>query len=304
MNIVSLLPSATEIVAALGLNEQLVGVTHSCDYPPEVMGIPRVTSTVIPKNATSREIDEAVRDRRAAGAPLYELDIGLLEQLRPDLLITQGVCDVCAVCEMQALAALPRLSKNPVVVNLTPHRLQDVLEDVIRIGQVAGVEGGARKLVEESQERIERVRSRVDGFEPVSVVVLEWIDPLFSAGHWTPDVVQIAGGYEPLARAGACSRQLGWEEVLKADPEVLVLACCGQDIPRAMEDWDLLQTQQGFERLRCVISDSVFVADGAAHFSRPSLRLIDSLELLAQSIHPRGNSEARSLIRASFVLEQ
>lgn len=304
MNIVSLLPSATEIVAALGLTRQLVGVTHSCDFPPEVMRLPRITSTVIPKEATSREIDEAVRDRRAAGAPLYELDIGLLEQLQPDLLITQGVCDVCAVCEMQALAALPRLSKDPVVVNLTPHRLQDVLEDVIRIGRAAGVEDLARRLVEESQERIEKVRSRVDGFEPVSVVVLEWIDPLFSAGHWTPDVVQLAGGYEPLAKAGARSRQLGWEEILQADPEVLVLACCGQDILRAMQDWSFLQAQRGFDGLRCVIRDSVFVADGAAHFSRPSLRLIDSLELLAESIHPSGNSEARSLARVSLVLEQ
>jgi iron complex transport system substrate-binding protein len=303
MNIVSLLPSATEIVASLGLIENLVGVTHSCDFPESVSGLPRVTSTVIPKEATSRQIDRAVKDSRAQGAPLYVIDLDLLESLDPDLLITQGVCDVCAVCEMQALATLPELAREPVVVNLTPHRLQDVLDDVILIGRAAGVEERAWKLVEESRQRIGRVRSRVEGLEPVSVVVLEWIDPLFSAGHWTPDVVELAGGYEPIAMAGARSRQLRWDEILHANPEVLVLACCGQDIQRAMQDWGYLRGLPGFEELRAVLSGSVFVADGAAHFSRPSLRLIDSLELLAESLHPSSSSGARSLTRVSSVLE-
>ncbi len=302
MNIVSLLPSATEIVAALGLTENLVGVTHSCDFPESVKDLPRVTSTVIPKEATSRQIDQAVKDSRAQGAPLYEIDIDLLESLAPDLLITQGVCDVCAVCEMQALATLPDMALEPRVLNLTPHRLQDVLNDVVLVGRAAGIEERAWKLVEESRQRIEKVERRVAGLEPASVVVLEWIDPPFSAGHWTPDVVELAGGFEPLAKAGARSRQLQWEEVLQADPEVLVLACCGQGIDRAMHDWDYLRRQPGFEGIRAVASGSVFVADGAAHFSRPSLRLIDALELLAESVHPRCNPEARSLSRVSSFL--
>jgi iron complex transport system substrate-binding protein len=249
MNIVSLLPSATEIVASLGLTENLVGVTHSCDFPESVSGLPRVTSTVIPKEATSRQIDQAVKESRAQGALLYMIDLVL-------------------------------------------------------IGRAAGVEDRAFKLVEESRQRIERVRSRVQGLETVSVVVLEWIDPLFSAGHWTPDVVELAGGYEPIAMAGARSRQLRWDEILHANPEVLVLACCGQDIQRAMQDWGYLRGLPGFEELRAVLSGSVFVADGAAHFSRPSLRLIDSLELLAESLHPSSSSGARSLTRVSSVLEQ
>jgi iron complex transport system substrate-binding protein len=295
MNIVSLLPSATEIAASLGLGNQLVGITHSCDYPSSVLGLPRVTSTAIPKDAPSREIDTAVREMRAAKEPLYEIEVDLLERLQPDILITQGICDVCAVCEMQAFAAVPKLSKPPAVVNLAPHRITDVLEDVLRVGQAGGVRHVAQRNVAAYLERMAAVAQRIRGKKRKTVVVLEWIDPPFSCGHWTPDVVAMAGGLELLAEAGHRSRQLHWEEIRKADPEVLVIACCGQDVDRTMSDWGHLKSQAGFEDLQCVRNDQVFVADGATHFSRPSPRLIDSLELLAESLHPSGTPGLLSL---------
>lgn len=296
VRIVSLIPSATEMVAALGLRDELVGVTHSCDFPPGVDALPHVTSTSIPSGASSREIDRAVKDSVTNGSPLYELDVDLLQRLAPDLVITQGVCDVCAVGESQALACMPGLSMAPTVVSLHPHRLDDVLADMVRLGRAAGVEDRARTLVAEHRARIEAVRARVRDRRRVAVVALEWIDPLFSAGHWTPDIVEIAGGRELLAGAGERSRELAWDEVREADPEVLVLACCGQDMARTLEDLDHLRALPGYADLRAVRAGCVYVADGGAHFSRPGPRLVESLELLAETLHPSGSGEAFALV--------
>ena len=293
MNIVSLLPSATEIIADLGLGDHLVGITHSCDYPPEISGLPRVTSTEIPKEASSREIDDAVRDAVRSERPLYEIDVELLERLQPDVLITQGVCDVCAVCESQALATLPALSRQPTVVNLTPHRLDDVLQDVSRIGAAVGQTRRADEVVATCRARIAAVRRRVGSFAPRSVVVLEWVDPLFSSGHWTPEVVSLAGGRELLSEPGARSRELRWEEIVGADPEVLLVAGCGLDEQRNLDDLGTLRGLPGFDRLRCSQNGDVYVTDGGAYFNRPSLRLIDALEMLAATLHPAGESGFR-----------
>lgn len=288
MRIVSLVPSATEIVAALGLADSLVGVTHSCDYPAVVAGLPRVTSTSIPKDATSLDIDRAVKESVRSGAPLYELDVALLERLAPDLVVTQGVCDVCAVGETQALACLSDLEPRFRVLSLHPHRFADVLDDVVRVGSAAGVADRARELVERYRRRIVRVRGDVSGRRPVSAVVLEWIAPPYSCGHWTPDAVQMAGGTELLAEGGDRSRELGWDEILEADPEAIVLACCGQDEARTLADLDGLERRQGFAELRAVRDGRVYVADGGALFSRPGPRLVDALELLAGTLHGVG----------------
>ena len=281
------------MVAALGLERALVGITHSCDFPPSVGHLPRVTSTAIPEAAKSREIDQAVKESVATGAPLYELDVELLERLRPDLIITQAVCDVCALGETQALSCLSALTNPPRVLSLHPHRFDDVMSDLLELGRAAGIEAKAKKLVDGYLTRVERVRRRVRGKPPVSVVVLEWIDPSFSSGHWTPDLVTMAGGRELLATAGDRSRELTWNEIREADPEILVLACCGQDVPRTLEDLAHLEAQPGFGELRAVRTGSIYVADGGAHFSRPGPRLVDSLEMLAETLHPSGQDHAR-----------
>ena len=293
VRIVSLIPSATEMVAALGLEHALVGITHSCDFPPSVQHLPHVTSTAIAENAKSREIDQAVKESLTTGASLYVLDVELLERLRPDLVITQGVCDVCAVGETQALTCLSDLTSRPVLLSLHTHRLDDVMSDLVRIGGAGGVESRARELVDEYRTRVQRVVRRVEHERTVSVVVLEWIDPPFSAGHWTPDLVNMAGGCELLAIAGARSRELTWDEVLEADPEVLVLACCGQDVARTLEDLTHLEARPGFGDLRAVRTEKIYVADGGAHFSRPGPRLVESIEMLAETLHPSGRNRSR-----------
>jgi iron complex transport system substrate-binding protein len=189
------------------------------------------------------------------------------------------------VGETQALACLSGLRTKPEVLSLHPHRFADVLDDVVRIGEAAGVERHARDVVEEYRRRIVRVRGSVSGMAPVSIVVLEWIDPPYSCGHWTPDVVTMAGGRELLAGPGDRSRELAWDEVREADPEVIVLACCGQDVPKALEDLTHLETQEGFAELRAVRTGRVYAADGGAHFSRPGPRLVEALELLAGTLH-------------------
>jgi iron complex transport system substrate-binding protein len=285
VRIVSLIPSATEIIAALGLEDQLVGITHSCDYPPGVAHLPRVTSTRIPKDATSLDIDRAVKESVIGGTPLYDLDVDLLERLEPDLIVTQGVCDVCAVGETQAVACLSDMHARPDVLSLHPHRFADVMDDVVRVGRAAGAEGRALALVDVYTRRIEGVRARVNGGPPTPVVVLEWIEPPYSCGHWTPELVALAGGVELLAGPGDRSHELSWDEIRAADPEALVLACCGQDVVRTLEDLKFLESQAGFGELRAVKRRRVYVADGGALFSRPGPRLVDALELLSATLH-------------------
>ena len=289
MRIVSLTPSATEIVAALGLADRLVGVSHVCDHPPMVADLPRVTGTSVAADASSRAIDRQVKEVAGAGGSLYRLDGALLAELQPDLVLTQGVCDVCAVGEAQAVAGLDALDPAPEIVSLHPHRLDDVLDDIRRVGRAAGAEADAEALAGRAADRIAAVEARVAGRPPVGVVVLEWVDPLFSADHWTPDVVAAAGGRELLAEPGARSRELAWSEVRAAGPEVLVVACCGQDVPRSLEDMDRLRERPGYDELRAVRDGRVYIGDGGAHFSRPGPRLIDSIELLAETLHPTGS---------------
>lgn len=295
MRIVSLIPSATEIVAALGLADDLVGVTHSCDYPAD-LETTRVTSTCVPTSASSAEIDRFVKECVREGQPLYELDTAAIDRLRPDLIVTQSVCEVCAVSEDQALGALEELTVKPEIVSLHPHRLDDVLEDIGRVGEAADVGGRSADLVSALRRRIERVHWRTRRQVPVDVVLLEWLDPPYTCGHWTPDVVNLAGGHELFAAPGAPSRELGWDELLVADPQVLVLASCGQDVSRT--EAALAQTPLLGE-LTAVQEGRAYVADGGAHFSRPGPRIVESLELLAETLHPTGAGMGMALAPAT-----
>ncbi|WP_153556984.1 cobalamin-binding protein [Roseimaritima sediminicola] len=287
MRIVSLLPSATEIVCALGLRSQLVGVTHECDFPAGIESLPAVTRSWIPPAATSREIDALVRERLKSESALYSLDMPTLQRLSPDLIVTQTLCDVCAVAEREVREAVSRLPGSPRVVNLEPTRLADVFEGIAAVAAAAGVEDRSREVVAELEARVERVVQRARRVEPAerpSVLLLEWIDPPFSAGHWSPELVEKAGGRELLGVPGERSRAIEWERIVELDPEILVIACCGFDEPRMRQDLPILEAKPGWESLRCVRNQRVHIVDGSAYFNRPGPRLVDSLEILSNLI--------------------
>jgi iron complex transport system substrate-binding protein len=287
MRIVSLLPSATEIICALGLEPQLVGVTHECDYPSSVLELPKVTRTLIPSDATSTQIDTLVRERLSTQRALYTLDMHVLEKLRPDLIVTQALCDVCAVAEAEVRSAACSLPGQPRVINLEPLRLDDVLRCIRQVAEATGSAARAEELIDHLHTRIERVSQRTERVDdPPRVTLLEWIDPPFSCGHWTPELVALAGGGEGLGRVGQPSRTLAWREVVEWQPQVLVIACCGFDIPRALKDLPVLRSYPHWPDLPCVREGRVYLVNGSHYFSRPGPRLVDSLEILAHAFHP------------------
>jgi iron complex transport system substrate-binding protein len=287
MRIVSLLPSATEIVHAVGLGDRLVGVSHECDHPAAVVGLPRVTRSLLPAAATSGAIDVAVRERAREGRSLYALDGDLLARLRPDLVVTQALCDVCAVAEGEVAAAIAGLPGPPRVVTLAPHRLADVLAGMQAVAAAADVAEAGRTAVAALQRRIDAVARRSAGVAArPRVMLLEWLDPPFTAGHWAPEIVRLAGGDEVLGREGERSRAVAWDGVRAADPEVLVVACCGFDVARTRAELPLLEARPGYRDLACTRAGRVHVVDGNAFFSRPGPRLVDALEALAWLLHP------------------
>jgi iron complex transport system substrate-binding protein len=287
MRIVSLLPSATEILCALGLQAHLVGVTHECDYPPGVEALPRVTHTRIPHNVSSAEIDALVRERLQTEKALYTLELPTLERLRPDLIVTQALCDVCAVAEAEVQAAACRLPGLPRVLNLEPMSLEDVFTTLYLVAEATGIESEAERIIAGLRERVRIVteRSQHVANRP-RVTLLEWIDPPFSCGHWNPELVTMAGGIEGIGKAGVPSRTVHWEEVRDWNPEVLFIACCGFTEERTIEDLPILTEYPGWNDLPCVQNGRVYLTDGSAYFNRPGPRLVDSLEILAHALHP------------------
>ncbi len=287
MRIVSLLPSATEIVCELGLGDDLVGVTHECDYPCFVADLQKVTRTLIPHDASSREIDALVRERLKTQRALYTLDMPTLERLAPDLIVTQALCDVCAVAEAEVTAAACTLPGRPKVINLEPISLEDVLSTLHAVGRMAGVLERAEAVVGNLRRRIDAVMNRSErvAHRP-RVVLLEWLDPPFSCGHWSPELVRMAGGEEVIGRAGRPSRTLEWDEVQVARPDVLFVACCGFSLDRTLVDVPGLRSRPGWADLPAVRAGQVYITDGNAYFSRPGPRLVDSLEILAHALHP------------------
>lgn len=287
MRIVSLLPSATEIVCQLGLADQLVGVTHECDWPVEVRQLPKVTRSFIPKASTSREIDTLVRERMQTARALYSLELPVLAKLQPTLIVTQTLCDVCAVAEAEVRAAVSGLPGNPRVVNLEPTCLDEVFDSLRIVGEAAGCRPRAEAEVAKLKARVAAVAERSETIKRrPRVVLLEWIDPPFSSGHWSPELVRLAGGDEALGVAGQRSRTLDWQDVVAARPDVLVIACCGFDVPRTLDDLPILRGYAGWGELPCVAAGRVYVVDGSAYFNRPGPRLVDSLEILAHALDP------------------
>ncbi len=287
MKIVSLLPSATEIICALGLEDQLVGVTHECDYPAFVERLPKVTQTRIPPAATSGEIDLLVRERVETKRALYSINLPVLEELNPDLIVTQALCDVCAVGEAEVRAAACSLPGSTRVINLEPQNLADVLDSIGQVAAAAGVVERGAAIVRQLNARIGAVEAgSARTAERPRVALLEWIDPPFSCGHWNPELVRLAGGIEGLGREGERSRRVEWDEVIAWRPEVVVFACCGFSVERTAQDLALLRAVPGWLDLPGVRSERVFVTDGAHYFSPPGPRLVDSLEMLASVLLP------------------
>jgi iron complex transport system substrate-binding protein len=287
VRVVSLLPAATEIVAALGMVDHLLGVSHECDHPVEVNRKPRVTRCAIHGNALgSADIDRWVKTELARTGTLYTMDEELLRRLAPDVIITQRLCDVCAVGYDSVTAFAATLPGPPAVVNLEPQTLADVFEDVRRVGNALGVPERATTLIDELRARVERVRASCAPAPRRRCVLLEWIAPPFRSGHWGPELVSLAGGIDPVGRAGEDAAEVAWEQVCAAAPEVLVIACCGFDVARTLRDLPILRGYPGFADLPAVQSREVWVVDGSAYFSRPGPRLVDSLELLAPLVHP------------------
>ena len=283
--VVSLLPAATEIVAALGALDQLVGVTHECDHPSGATRLPRVTSSAIDRDAPSAAIDADVRALASAGAPVFTLDAALVASLAPQVLLTQSVCEVCALPESEVDRAVAALTVAPTVVSLGGTTLDGVWDDVRRVGDGIGRRAEADALIASSMARVRRVHETLKAARVPRprVAVIEWIDPLFAAGHWSPELVRRAGGIDVLAEPGAHSMQIDLAAVRAADPEVLLFAPCGFDVSRAARETDSLLGRDEWQWAR---ERSIWALDGNALTSRPGPRLVDAIEVMAGIFAP------------------
>jgi iron complex transport system substrate-binding protein len=288
MRICSLLPGATEIAFALGLGDDVVGVTHECDYPTEARQKPVVVRSLIDSNRmTSLEIDRWVGERMRSNQGLYMIDEERLREAAPDVILTQGLCDVCAIDYNEVVTASETLANKPKIVSLTPNCLTDVLDDVARVGEATGQRHKAEQVIRHLKQRISAVRDRTGQLSTrTRVACLEWFDPIYAAGHWVPEMVELAGGHDVLGRKGEPSAKIDWNKVVELAPDVIVLMPCGFDVPRTLGEAAVLKRLAGWHDLPGVKAGKVFAVNGHAFFSRPGPRLVDGLELLAHIIHP------------------
>lgn len=281
MRIASLVPSATESVFALGLGDQVVAVTHECDYPAEALQLPRLTRSVIPDGLGPREIDEMVREVTGRGEPLYELDEEQLAETAPDLIVTQALCAVCAVSYDDVRAVAGRLPSKPDVISLDPSSLSEVLDDLVRLADATGIAERGAQLRSELEDRLDAVRDATAGEPHPRVVTLEWLAPPYAGGHWVPGMVEIAGGESVAGEPERDSRAVTWNELAEARPEVAVVMPCGLYADDAAQ-----QALEHREELEALGASSVYAVDAASSFSRPGPRLIEGVELLGHLLHP------------------
>ena len=313
--IVSLLPAATEIAAALGLMDEVVGVSHECDFPNEANTRPRVTRLRInatarqaqlsPSNQagmTSRQVDEWVRRALREQGTIYAIDEPLLRALRPDVILTQKLCDVCAVGYGTVARLAETLPEPPRLVNLEPTSLSDIFENIRHVAQACGVLERAERVIANLSARVEAVRERAAQVaDRPRCFLMEWVDPPFCSGHWGPELVEIAGGHDPLGRKHQPSAQIDWEQVLDASPDIIVLALCGYDVDLARRDYELLQNFPGFDSLPAARSRDIYLVNASAYFARPGPRIVDSIEILAGILHPKQFPEFADRQRADVA---
>jgi iron complex transport system substrate-binding protein len=281
MRIASLVPSATESLFALGLGDRVVAVTHECDHPAEALGLPRLTRSVIPEGLGPEEIDTMVREVTGRGDPLYELDEPTLAEVAPDLIVTQALCAVCAVSYDDVREVAGRLPSHPDVISLDPKTLGEVLDDLVRLAQVTGVQDRGESLKVDLEGRLDRVRAAVEGAPRPRVVTLEWLAPPYAGGHWVPEMVELAGGRSVAGEPGRDSRTVPWEELAAARPDVAVAMPCGL---YAEEAADQALAHRG--ELESLGAERIYAVDAASSFSRPGPRLVDGVELLGHVLHP------------------
>jgi iron complex transport system substrate-binding protein len=281
VRIVSLVPHATELLFALGLGGDVVGVTHECDHPPAALEVPHVTRDVLPAGLSAAEIDAAVRERTLGGEAIYELDRDALASLEPDLIVTQALCPVCAVSYEEVADLAGELPSAPRVISLDPHTLGEAMGDVRTVAEATGRRERGVELVAEAAGRIDRVKLAVRGADRPRVAALEWLDPVIVAGHWTPQLIDLAGGEDVLGLPGEPSRTASWEELAQARPDVVVVMPCGYDAPRAHQEAVAFAAD-----LAGLAAPTVLAVNASAYFSRPGPRLVDGLELMAHVLHP------------------
>ena len=299
MRICSLLPGATEIAYLLGLGDQIVGVTHECDYPPDAKYKPVVVRSVIdPNRMSSQEIDAKVAALLQAGKGLYTIEDTIFFEASPDLILTQGLCDVCALDYDEVVKAAQQLPRMPDIVSLNPHSLAEIFDDILRIGRATQRESSATALVRTLRQRTNQVGASEPKYRP-RVVCLEWFEPLYVAGHWVPEMVTLAGGFDVLGRNGEPSHKVAWGNVIDANPDVILLMPCGFDVRRTVKESTPLRSLAGWNDLPAVKAGNVYALNGNAYFSRPGPRLVNGLEILARIIHPQQVAENPSTLDAA-----
>ena len=288
MKIVSLLPSATEIVCSLGLERSLVAVTHECDFPVSISHLPAITASRIShETMTSKEIDHAVRSQLDGHGSIYDLDTKLLEELKPDLILTQELCDVCAVSYKQVESAAKIFVSDSTVVSLEPNTISDIFDSMIAVGVLADAEENALRIVDEFRRRIETIREKTSSIsERPGVFMLEWLEPPFAPGHWVPEQVEIAGGRCLLGRAGQRSVTTTYDAISESNPDVIVLVPCGYYITDTLRQLENTRFPADWREIPAIKNDEVWAVDATSYFSRPGPRVVEGIEILAKIFHP------------------
>lgn len=282
MKIVSLLPSTTEICYALGLGDELRGVTHECDFPPEARAKPHLTKNVLPRgDHSSADIDRMIAERVLNGESIYDLDTGLLAEIAPDLILTQELCDVCAVSYDDVLEAARQLPKTPHVASFEPRSVREILDSILEVARLAAVPERGDEVVRGLQLRLDAIQTPDDEDRP-RVLCLEWLDPPMVGGHWVPEMVRLAGGVDVLGPEGRPSVRVSWDDITHADPDVVILMPCGYDLPTTRERAAELDAIPEWPQLRAVREGRVYPVDGSAYFNRPGPRVVDGVELMAR----------------------
>jgi len=286
LRIISLLPSATEIIDCLGLTTALVGRSHECDYPPSVKDLPPCTAARLDSHQTSSEIDRQVEQLVQSALSIYKIDLAVLEELKPTHIVTQDQCDVCAVSFGDVIKAVGELTQSsPQIISLQPNTLGEVWQDIARVGEQLGVD--AAPVLQSLWDRVEACCEQTQGLTNLPRVgTIEWTEPLMAAGNWNPELVTLAGGENLLGKLGQHSPYLSWEELMTANPDVLVIMPCGFDLPRTRTETTQLAQHPQWQHLKAVQNQQVYITDGNAYFNRPGPRLVDSLEILAEILHP------------------
>lgn len=287
--IISLLPAATEIVCALGLEDSLVGRSHECDYPESIKHLPVCSEANFPDNLSSSDIDLKVKGILADALSVYAVKREVIKQLSPDVVITQAQCEVCAVSLKEVEEALDNyLDKQSHIVSLQPNKLDDIFTDIATVAAALDVEAAGNELIENLQQRVDIIRHKLKYVESrPTLACIEWLEPLMVSGNWIPELVGIAGGSSLLTEAGKHSPFVKWEDIQLSNPEVIVIMPCGFSIERTMREIDLLLNLPGFAEMQAVKNNRVYIADGNQYFNRPGPRIVDSIEIMAEIIHPK-----------------